>query len=109
MTNDNGTDRDTGHSRELRVILPLDCNEVEPLRRTLAVQALFPRDVRNYADAIAERVSKPEASPEDGEELGRLLAGLKADADAAEAARLAVVPILARAWISDPDERGRLQ
>jgi len=95
--------------RELTVILPLNRDEVEPTRRLMAVQARAARIFRNDAVAIPELLSKPEASPEDGARLGQLAEGPKADAERAEAGRLTLAPILARAWISDPDGRGRLQ
>lgn len=96
--------------RDVKVCITLKAYQIETVREWFARAGELPNVAHGYALAIKDLLSKDEASPEDGEELARLVQGLHDDARNAMLLRNALRDVLQTAIIHDPEGRkGPLQ
>lgn len=95
-------------NRDVQIIIPIKSGSVKEARRLAQAMGEFPTIAWNYAEQIAALLSKELLTPEDGEELAVLVAGLKADAERAGEAHQLLAPIVYGAFIQDPEGRKNL-
>ena len=87
--------------RDVHVIVPMKASEIKRTRELIGQLAQYPACVAQLS-AQAQQLVLDEPTEGDGEELARLLGGLKQDAVRAEAIRRELRAVFARAVISDP-------
>ncbi|WP_439526299.1 hypothetical protein [Roseovarius mucosus] len=92
------------------ITFPMQKEDVEATRQGFEMLAKFPSIAWNYAHQIGLLLSKENACPKDGEQLAKLVAGMKADAMTAADLMAGLSSMMKDAVLKEQDiKSGRLQ